>query len=165
MRDVAEILVVDDYYADRLLLELALKPLGAVVLMAESGKEALEKLASHDVAVALLDVKLPGMSGIELAERMRSNVATSEIPIIFITGMREDRDHMFKGYELGAVDYLFKPVNHVVLQAKVQVFIDLFLKCRKVESKLQRKIRELNDQVLSLERAVQALECGEASSQ
>ncbi len=95
------------------------------VLTAESGPEALELLLTHDVMLALLDVQMPGMDGFTLAELMRGTERTRHVPIIFLTAGAKENQRSFKGYEAGAVDFIYKPVDAHVLRSKVAVFADL----------------------------------------
>ena len=108
----------------------------------------------HDFAVALLDVMLPGMDGFELAEQLRSSHFTRNIPIIFITAISKEQRHVFRGYELGAVDYLFKPVEPEILRGKVSIFAELHRKKRGLEEttkRLEATIGELEASRVALE--------------
>ena len=121
------ILAVDDIPDNLDVLEALLAEPGLRILRAPGGPEALELLLSHDdVAVALLDVQMPGMNGFELAELMRGAERTRHIPIIFLTAAAPDAARLFRGYEAGAVDFLFKPLDVALMRSKVQVFIELF---------------------------------------
>ncbi len=103
------------------------------LVKATSGEEALRLALKHDFALVLLDVQMPGMSGFEVAELMRANPKTMHLPIIFVTAGMKDAQLQFKGYELGAVDYLIKPFEPHVLQSKVRVFCELYQHRRKFE--------------------------------
>ncbi len=120
-------LLVDDLEENLLSLEALLKRDDLVLLKARSGPEALELLLQHDVALALLDVQMPGMDGFELAELMRGTERTRRVPIIFLTAGSADRQRRFRGYETGAVDFLHKPIEADILKSKAQVFFDLYL--------------------------------------
>ena len=96
------------------------------VLQARSGAEALELLLVHDVALALLDVQMPEMDGFELAELMRGSERTRHVPIIFVTAGARDQHRMFQGYEAGAVDFLYKPIEPHILRNKADVFFQLY---------------------------------------
>ena len=96
------------------------------ILKARSGDEALELLLNHDVALALIDVQMPGLSGFELAELMRGNERTRRIPIIFVTAGSADRQRRFRGYEAGAVDFIHKPIEPDILRSKADVFFELY---------------------------------------
>lgn len=119
-------LLVDDLEENLLALSALLRAPGVEILKATSGNEALELLLQHDVALALVDVQMPEMDGFELAELMRGSERTRNVPIIFVTAGARDQQRMFEGYELGAVDFLFKPIEPHVLQSKVKVFFELY---------------------------------------
>ncbi|MGE0800313.1 MAG: response regulator [Lautropia sp.] len=119
------LLVVDDIEENLLAMRALLARPGLVVLTATSGDEALELLLRHDVALALLDVQMPGIDGFELAELMRGTERTRSIPIIFITAMSRDAPRQFRGYEAGAVDFLFKPVDPRIVRSKVAAFVEM----------------------------------------
>lgn len=125
MNEPIKFLVVDDTEENLVALEALLRREGLEVLTARSGLEALELLLAHDVALALLDVQMPGMDGFELAEIMRGTERTKHVPIIFVTAGTRDPARVFKGYESGAVDFLFKPVDPNVLRSKADVFFEL----------------------------------------
>ena len=118
-------LLVDDLPSNLLALEGLLRRPGLELLKAGSGSEALELLLLHDVALALLDVQMPGMDGFELAELMRGTERTRSVPIIFLTAGALDQQRRFRGYGAGAVDFLFKPIEPHILQSKAQIFFDL----------------------------------------
>lgn len=130
------LLLVDDLEENLLALEALLKSEGVVCLKARSGDEALELLLVHDVALALLDVQMPGMDGFQLAEFMRGNVNARHIPIIFVTAGSADLQRRFRGYEAGAVDFIQKPIEADILRSKAKVFIDLYR--QRMESLAQR---------------------------
>ena len=123
--DTIKFLLVDDTEENLVALEALLRREGLEVLMARSGAEALELLLVHDVALALLDVQMPEMNGFELAELMRGMERTKRVPIIFLTAGTSDPQRLFKGYEAGAVDFLFKPVDPQILKSKAEVFFEL----------------------------------------
>ena len=122
----ALVLAVDDVPDNLEVLEALLARPGVRVLQARNGNQALELLLQHDFAVALLDVQMPQMDGFELAELMRGAGRTRHVPIIFLTAGTPDYSRIFRGYEAGAVDFLFKPLEPHLLQSKVNVFIELF---------------------------------------
>jgi signal transduction histidine kinase/DNA-binding NarL/FixJ family response regulator len=132
MRGQVEILIVDDRPENLLALEAILEPLGQKVVRANSGEETLRMLLTHDVAVVLLDVQMPGMSGFETAQLIKSRERTRYIPIIFLTAISKEEDYVFRGYQVGAVDYISKPFQPDVLRAKVAVFVDLYLKQKRL---------------------------------
>jgi two-component system sensor histidine kinase/response regulator len=125
MAEPIKFLAVDDTEENLVAIEALLRRDGLQVLTARSGLEALELLLVHDVALALLDVQMPGMDGFELAELMRGTERTKHVPIIFVTAGSRDPQRVFKGYETGAVDFLFKPIEPHVLRSKADVFFDL----------------------------------------
>lgn len=118
-------LLVDDLEENILSLDALIRREGLITLKANSGPEALELLLTHDVALALLDVQMPGMDGFELAELMRGTERTRRVPIIFLTAGAADWQRRFRGYEAGAVDFLHKPIEPDILRSKVNVFFDL----------------------------------------
>lgn len=119
-------LLVDDLEENLLSLEALLRRDGLVLLKARSGDEALELLLQHDVALALVDVQMPGLNGYELAELMRGNERTRRIPIMFVTAGTADSQRRFRGYEAGAVDFIQKPIEADILRSKADVFFDLY---------------------------------------
>jgi signal transduction histidine kinase len=119
-------LLVDDLEENLLSLEALLRRDGLTVLKARSGNEALELLLlNEDVALALVDVQMPGLDGFQLAELMRGNERTRRIPIIFVTAGNADRQRRFRGYETGAVDFIYKPIEPDILRSKADVFFEL----------------------------------------
>jgi len=130
--DPVYFLLVDDLEENLLALEGLLRRDGLVLLKARSGPEALELLLKYDMALALVDVQMPGMNGFELAELMRGTVRTQRVPIIFLTAGNADRQRKFRGYEAGAVDFLHKPLEPDILRSKAQVFFDLYLQRQEV---------------------------------
>lgn len=134
MQDIIDILIVDDERVNLILLDGILKKLDGVnVVQASSGQEALELVMKHDFSVVLLDIMMPDLDGFQVAEILRSNEKTQHLPIIFVTAINKEQRHVFKGYGLGAVDYLFKPVEPEILKGKVKVFVDLHRKKRSLE--------------------------------
>ncbi len=125
MTDAVKILLVDDVAENLLVLEALLEREGLELLLAHSGPEALELLLEHDVALALLDVQMPEMDGFELAELMRGTERTRHVPIIFVTAGPRVAQRIFRGYEVGAVDFLFKPIDPILLNHKVTTFVEL----------------------------------------
>lgn len=125
-------LLVDDLEENLLSLEALLRREGLALLKAKSGDEALELLLRHDVALALVDVQMPGLDGFELAELMRGNERTRRIPIIFVTAGSADRERRFRGYGAGAVDFIQKPIEPDVLRSKADVFFELHLQRQQI---------------------------------
>jgi PAS domain S-box-containing protein len=130
----ARILLVDDDERNLLALSEALGGLAEIVT-ATSGREALRHLLKGDFAVILLDVFMPGMDGYETAQLIRSREQTARIPIIFLSAVNKETEHLMRGYAMGAVDYVFKPVDPIILQSKVSVFVDLYAMRVQVEQK------------------------------
>ncbi|HMM12584.1 MAG TPA: response regulator [Bacteroidales bacterium] len=153
------ILVVDDRPENLLTLEGILESDNLNIIKAQSGNEALALLLEHNIALVLMDVQMPGMDGFEVAEIMRSNERTRYIPIIFVTAISKQRQHIFKGYESGAVDYLYKPLDLEILQSKIKAFIELFQHKNALEvttRQLEKTIEELNQAKQMAEEATNA---------
>lgn len=119
-----KILLVDDSRENLISLEAVLEGLGQELVLAESGTAALRYLLEDDFAAILLDVKMPEMDGFQTAELIRSRKRSRHTPILFLTGYKSD-EHLFRGYDLGAVDFLFKPIVPEILRSKVSVFVEL----------------------------------------
>jgi signal transduction histidine kinase len=137
----AKILVVDDEPKSLFAMEQLLGALEEDLMVASSGEEALKLALKHDFAVILLDVRMPGIDGFETARLIRSRDRSKNTPIIFLTAASDEMSSMFRGYEVGAVDYLAKPVVPEILKSKVSVFVELFRKSerlRESEDKLRR---------------------------
>lgn len=140
------ILAVDDKAENLLAIEQVLDSPEINLVKALSGNEALALMFDYDFALVLLDVQMPGMDGFETAQLMRSSAKTRHIPIIFVTAISKEKKHIFRGYDTGAVDYLFKPIEAEILQSKVNVFIDLYKQKNALEEltlKLESTISEL----------------------
>jgi response regulator RpfG family c-di-GMP phosphodiesterase len=133
-----KILLVDDEPANLVSLEAILEGDERVLLKAESGPEALKMLLNEDVSLVLLDVQMPEMDGFEVAELMRSRKNTQNIPIIFVTAISKEDQYVFKGYQVGAVDYLFKPLDPTILKSKVDFFLQLDHERRELQEKLKQ---------------------------
>ena len=127
------ILVVDDDSRNLLAMRETLAELGATVILARSGEEALKRVLDQDFAAILMDVHMPGMDGYETAELIRNRQKSRHIPILFLTAINKDEMHIFRGYSAGAVDYMFKPVDPVILRSKVSVFVELYRKTEEVK--------------------------------
>jgi len=133
------VLVVDDHPENLLALEAVLAPVGARIIRAGSGEEALRAVLAEDFAAILLDVQMPGMDGFETAATIRGRQRSAHTPIIFLTALSTDLANVARGYEAGAVDYVLKPFDPLVLRSKVAVFCDLAS---------QRTARERADRLL-----------------
>jgi signal transduction histidine kinase/DNA-binding response OmpR family regulator len=133
----ANVLLVDDKAENLLALESVLAELGQNLVQATSAREALRHLLLEDFALILLDVQMPGLSGFELAELIRERERTQHTPIIFISAESVQEQYIFKGYSLGAVDYLTKPVDPEILKSKVRFFSKLFLQREQIRKQAQ----------------------------
>lgn len=142
-------LLVDDLDENLLSLEGLLRREGLNLLKARSGDQALELLLQHDVALALIDVQMPGLNGFELAELMRGNERTRRIPIIFVTAGTANGQRRFQGYEAGAVDFIQKPIEADIIRSKADVFFELYRQRQQIAT--QRD--ELEAQALALKEA------------
>ena len=130
--ETPNILLVDDLPANLLVLRTVLDGLGHTLVEANSGEEALARLRERVFAVVLLDVNMPGLDGFETARLLRAREGSRHTPVVFITAYDSDRDQVERAYALGAVDFLFKPLSAVVVQAKVAGFVDLYEKTEQV---------------------------------
>lgn len=149
-----KILIVDDIPENLFVLEKILYKLDATVIRAASGNEALTRILDHDFALIILDVQMPDMDGYEVAEILKSNKKTENIPIIFVTAINRDDAKEVQGYVTGAVDFIFKPLNKFILLSKVNVFLELHKIRNGLEQivaertfELSLKNRELKEQI------------------
>ncbi len=148
--DQVKILLVDDQPENLLSASAVLESLGQELIMAESGREALRYLLDHDFAVIVLDVMMPDMDGFETAALVRQRERSRLTPIIFLTALGRSEEHMLRGYDLGAVDYMSKPFVPAILRSKVSVFVELHRKSRLLaqqSSLLERRNLELQDAI------------------
>ena len=122
----AKVLIVDDLPENLLALRSLIQSEDRTVFQASSADEALSLLLENEFALAILDVKMPGMNGFELAELMRGTEKTKHIPIIFVSAVGRDMDYAFRGYESGAVDFLHKPLSPFEVRSKVSMFVELY---------------------------------------
>ena len=136
-----KVLCVDDLPANLLSLETALGDMGLNLVKAHSGPEALRCLLKEDFALILLNVKMPDMDGFETAEFIRQRKRCQHTPIIFLTASERDDVQMFKGYALGAVDYLCKPLVLQMLRSKVAVFVDIHRKTEQIKEQAELLLR------------------------
>ena len=136
--NTARVLVVDDDERNLLALSEVLDPIAEVVC-SQSGRDALRQLLRDDFAVILLDVFMPDLDGYETAALIRDREQTAGIPIIFLSAVNKETEHLMRGYEMGAVDYVFKPVDPLVLKSKVSVFVDLYNTRRRLEDSERRQ--------------------------
>src|SRR5687768_9493348 len=142
----ATILIVDDEPNNRFALAQVLAELEETVVEAASGEDALRFLLREECALILLDANMPGIDGYMTAELIRRRERSRHIPIIFVSAIDRDDEHIARAYAMGAVDYVFKPVNPVILRSKVAVLVDLYRKSAEVERKvaLERFLQEEN---------------------
>jgi len=155
--DHVNILLVDDRPENLLALEAILEPLSQNLIRAHSGPEALKRVLEMEFATILLDVQMPDMNGFEVAEIIKSRERSRTIPIIFLSAINKEEAYVFKGYSMGAVDYVFKPFNPDVLRMKVAVFVDLFIKQREVQRQAEL-LRDAEKRELELEHRTSLLE-------
>lgn len=144
------ILVVDDQQSNLVAMEAVFDGEPVDLVKASSGQEALKLLLQREFALVLLDVQMPDLDGFEVAEVMRSNARTENVPIIFLTAISKEQRYIFRGYETGAVDYLFKPIEPEILRSKVRIFLDLDRKTRSLRDslKLLQQERDHNQMLL-----------------
>ena len=143
--EAPKVLIVDDQPRNLDTLEAMLEPLGCAFVRAQSGDEALLCLLRDDFAAIVLDIRMPGMGGIELATMIKQRKRSQHVPILFLTAHLLDEDEVLRGYGVGAVDYLSKPINADILRSKVGVFVELFRKTRalgELNHALQREIAD-----------------------
>jgi PAS domain S-box-containing protein len=153
----ASILIVDDRPENLLALEAILEPLGHELVRANSGPEALKQLLVHDFAAILIDVQMPGMNGFETVEVIKAREKTRHIPVIFLTAISKEEQYVFKGYEVGAVDYMFKPLQPEVLRSKVSVFVELHLKNQQIREQ-ERELRAAAERELEHQHTLERIE-------
>ena len=154
----ANVLLVDDRPENLLAMQTILEDLGQNLVCASSGHEALRFLLTEDVALILLDVQMPGLNGFDFAELVRERERTQHTPIIFISATSRDEQYVFKGYSLGAVDYMTKPFEPEILKSKVRFFTRLFLQNQEIKRQaelLEQANGELDSLNCELEARVQ----------
>jgi PleD family two-component response regulator len=149
--DPASILIVDDMEENLVALAAVLGPLGQRVVFAHSGEEALKAMLRQEFAVVLLDILMPGMDGFETAANIKRLDQTKDVPIILLTGQGIDPDYAYRGYAVGAADFLSKPIEPWILRTKVNVFLEL-----------HRKNRQLAVQAEQLQRLLITDQAGDA---
>ncbi|MBU8871739.1 MAG: hybrid sensor histidine kinase/response regulator [Gemmatimonadales bacterium] len=144
-----KILIVDDRPENLVSMKQLLQRPDLMILTAGSGDEALSLMLDHDLALVLLDVQMPGMDGFEVASLMRSNERTRNLPVIFVTAINKEKRHIFSGYQVGAVDYLFKPIDPFIIRSKVGVFLEL-KKMEMIREKLNAELCQANNRLKEL---------------
>ncbi|WP_343074081.1 response regulator [Microvirga zambiensis] len=140
---LAKILVVDDDHRNLLAVEEVLRSPGIEIVTADSGEAALRQVLQDDFALILLDVQMPRLDGYEVAGLIRARPRSARVPILFLTAVNKDDVHVFKGYSAGAVDYVFKPVEPLILKSKVEIFVDLYRKTEEIRRKGEEERRLL----------------------
>src|SRR5688572_19676734 len=140
-----QILIVDDEPKNLVVLETVLNDPEYRLVRAHSADEALLALVADQFALLILDIRMPGMTGFELAEVIKKRKKTAQIPIIFLTAYYSEDQHVLEGYGSGAVDYLHKPVNPQILRSKVAVFAELYRKNRDVASSNAALLAEVKE--------------------
>ncbi len=138
------ILIVDDRPENLLSMESLIESPELNIVRASSGNESLGLMLDYEFAIVLLDVQMPGMDGFETAELMRGSEKTKHVPIIFVTALSKDQKYVFRGYESGAVDYLFKPLEPEILKSKVKIFCEIYRQKRIIQNQLT-EIEKKND--------------------
>src|SRR4051794_39187066 len=139
VEDPINILIVDDEPINLMVLETVLEDPGYRLVRAESADQALLALMAEEFALLILDVRMPGMTGFELASLIKQRKKNEQIPIIFLTAYYNEDQHVLEGYSSGAVDYLHKPINPTVLRSKVGIFANLYRQARELE-RINRKL-------------------------
>jgi PAS domain S-box-containing protein len=157
MNDRVNILLVDDQPNNLLALESILSETGENLVTAHSGTEALRHLLQMDFAVVLLDVQMPDLDGFETANLIRQRDRSRDTPIIFLTALSRSESHVFRGYELGAVDYIFKPFHADILRSKVNVFVELFRKREAFKQQAHELARLIKQNELILKAAAEGV--------
>lgn len=144
LSEKVDVLIVDDRPEGLITLQAVLESPRYNLITAMSGHEALASLMEHDFAAILMDVQMPYLDGFETVTLMKQRDESMDIPVIFVTAISKEDGFMYRGYEVGAVDYISKPFDPDILRAKVSVFVDLHLK--------NKKIKEQAESILRLER-------------
>lgn len=146
--EIVKILAVDDDPANLITIQAILEELDQPIVCVRSGEEALRELLTEDFAVILLDVMMPGMDGYETASMIRAREKTRHVPIIFLSAVNKEPAHLERGYSAGAVDYVFKPVEPMILRSKVAVFVELQKRAQQIRKQAEQEKRLLADNLL-----------------
>lgn len=141
----SSILIVDDLEENLIALEAVLGPLGQELVRAYSGEEALKAMLRQEFAVVLLDVLMPGMDGFETAANIKRLDQTKDVPIILLTGGEAETDYAYRGYSIGAADFVTKPFDPWLLRTKVSIFLDLHRKNRQLAAQAEQLRRLFAD--------------------
>ena len=149
--NIAKLLIVDDRPENLLALNAVICQEGRLVFQASSGEHALALLLEHDFALAILDVQMPGINGFELAELMRGTERTRHVPIVFVTAADKELNYAFTGYETGAVDFLYKPLDVDAVRGKVNVFVELNRHRNEVRWQMQALQKSRQEQAVLLQ--------------
>ncbi len=165
MSNDPKILVVDDTPANLDVIRKVLRNSESELVMATNGNEALALALEHEFALALLDVRMPDMDGFELASLLQESEEAKDLPIIFVTGAADEAADAIKGFQIGAVDYIVKPIQPHILRSKVKVFLDLYLARRDLEKQnesleglVQKRTEDLRKAVSAAENALEVAE-------
>ena len=148
---LSKLLIVDDLADNLQALDALIRHEQRIVYHAASGEQALQLLLDHEFALAILDVQMPGMDGFELAELMRGTERTRHIPIVFVSAAGRELNYAFKGYETGAVDFLYKPLDSAAVRSKVTVFVALDQQRREVRRQMEQLEHSRREQQQLLE--------------
>jgi len=151
LQEPSKLLIVDDLPDNLRALDALIRDERRLVFHAHSGEEALALLLEHEFALAILDVQMPGMDGFELAEMMRATSRTRNIPIMFVSAAGRELNYSFKGYESGAVDFLYKPLDPDAVRGKVNVFVALDQQRREVARQMEALERSRREQEILLQ--------------
>ena len=144
--ELPRILVVDDKQQNRMLITEYLESLDVIIEEAASGQECLNLLSQNTYSLIILDVQMPGLDGFEVLEKMREKEETAEIPVVLISAIFDSEEHIIKGIEKGAIDFITKPVNITILSRKVSNFLKLYKKQKKLD-KLNQDLELINNRL------------------
>lgn len=161
LKEKVNILIVDDRPENLVSLKALIEDRELNIICANSGQEALSHLLDNEFSLVLMDVQMPEMDGFETAKLMRGMKKTRNIPIIFVTAISKEEKFIFKGYEVGAIDYIYKPIDSVILKSKIKVFVELYKQKKLFQLQaieLQRKVDELETTKRELEEVNRVLE-------
>ena len=158
---IANILIVDDRKENLLALEAVLTSPKYRLVKAFSGEEALKCVLREEFAVIILDVQMPGLNGFETAKMIRERKKSKDIPIIFITALSQTFENVLQGYSVGAIDYILKPFDPLIIESKVEGFVSIYLNQKKVEKQAEiiaNRTKELEEAYIKLQKSEEMLE-------